>query len=200
MRILCILLLCGVAEAHPVSECKQQPPIRAQDKAFLDAHNKRRQTFHEDYGVSYVPLKWSLGLKRQSARWARHLVKKVCSGQGSIYHDPNNNFGENIASNKGSGSWGKKPLPENILTRFVENEVDTENNGHLTQVLWRPTKYVGCAIAAATAPDKPNVKCHVTVCRYAKPGNCNMGRFPDWESATYQDDSPCRPECPPEGC
>ena len=42
--------------------------------------------------------------------------------------------------------------------------------------------------------------------RYAKPGNCSMGRFRtvqgkvDWETAMMQDDSPCEPACPPEGC
>ena len=42
-------------------------------------------------------------------------------------------------------------------------------------------------------------------CRYAKPGNCAMSKFKingkvDWETAMMQDDSPCEPSCPPEGC
>lgn len=174
-------------------------PIKPIDQAFLDAHNKRRKQFHEDYGVSYVPLKYSIGLKRESAKWARYLVKRVCANEGGIYHDPDNEFGENIASNRGSGSWAKRPSPDSILHRFVEREVGKRDNGHLTQVLWRPTKYVGCAIASTVSRDK-RTKCHVTVCRYAKPGNCNMANYPDWQSATFRDDSRCRPECPPEGC
>jgi len=192
-KFIAIFLLMGCLPVH-AHYCQDVSEI---DKQFLEAHNKRRKQFHEDYGVSFVPLKHSPGLKQQSRRWARKLVNRVCSGEGNIYHDPNNRYGENIASNQGTGSWAKRPTPDSILYRFVERELDQQDKGHLTQVLWRPTKYVGCAMVSKTVGQK---SCHVTVCRYAKPGNCNMGKYPDWEAVTYQDDSACGPECPPEGC
>ena len=47
--------------------------------------------------------------------------------------------------------------------------------------------------------------CRTIVCRYAKPGNCSMGKYKnpktnvvDWETPMMLDDSPCGPECPPE--
>ena len=47
--------------------------------------------------------------------------------------------------------------------------------------------------------------CRTIVCRYAKPGNCSMGKYKDpktnivdWETPMMLDDSPCGPFCPPE--
>ena len=83
--------------------------------------------------------------------------------------DKNNVHGENLAANYGSGSWAAVRSADTILSRWVEDEADDPYpaNGHLTQVLWRPSKYVGCA--EASAPDGGGL-CHVQVCRYARPG------------------------------
>jgi hypothetical protein len=56
-----------------------------------------------------------------------------------MFHDPQRIYGENAAGNSGSGGWGTLRSPDQILTRFVEYELDDPwpHNGHLTQVLWR---------------------------------------------------------------
>ena len=146
--------------------------------------------------------------------------------------DPDAKFGENLAGNSGSGSWGQVRSTEAVLTRFVENEVEKEypNNGHLTQVstyakffvvssfspiphsphclhlsqvLWRATKYVGCA--ETSKPKEGGGMCHVQVCRYTRSGNCNMNKYMNnkkdwWMVPMMMEDSPCGPACPPEGC
>ncbi|KAL7529567.1 hypothetical protein ACHAXR_006401, partial [Thalassiosira sp. AJA248-18] len=172
------------------------------DKEWLESHNTRRKEWHERYGKTYVPLKWSNGIQEESKIWADHLLS-IC-GEG-LYHDPDAKYGENLAGNHGSGSWGEVRSTDAILTRFVENEVDDEypKNGHLTQVLWRPTKYVGCA--EASKPMDGGRMCHVQVCRYGRPGNCNMDKYKKdttdwWIEPVMLDDSPCGPECPPGGC
>jgi hypothetical protein len=78
-------------------------------------------------------------------------------------------YGENMASNLGSGSWGKSREPEDILIRWVEKEADVgwPKNAHLTQALWRATTHVGCDAASKSWKDG---MCHVQVCRYARPG------------------------------
>ena len=106
-----------------------------------------------------------------------------------------------------------RPSPCRILNRFVEREegLPWARNGHLTNALWRATRYVGCAEASKTYSVQVGTKtvmktCRAQVCRYAKPGNCSMGSFKDengvvdWETAMLNDDSPCKPICPPEGC
>lgn len=67
--------------------------------------------------------------------------------------------------------------PDDVLIRWVEREIDLNppKNLHLTQVLWRPTKYMGCADAMREYDD--GTRCHVQVCRYVRTGNCNFGKF-----------------------
>ena len=54
-------------------------------------------------------------------------------------------------------------------TGFVEDEANLSypDNGHLTQILWRATRYVGCADAVRPYDGG---RCHTQVCRYSKPG------------------------------
>lgn len=59
--------------------------------------------------------------------------------------------------------------------------------GHFTQVVWRATHYVGCGVASGSCG-------HIQVCRYIKPGNCNG------KDNFMRDETPCSPDCPPEGC
>ena len=151
-----------------------------------------------------MPLKWSNALKESSRGWANELLK-TC-GQ-SLYHDPNNNkYGENLAANSGTGSWGEMKSTEAILTRFVERESEWPwpRNAHFTAVLWRPSQYVGCYDAAK---DMGGGKmCRVQVCRYATAGNCDMNNFNDgsskwWMKGVMSDSSRCGAECPEgEGC
>ena len=161
--------------------------------SFSDIIQRR----HTDYGKTYVPLKWSNSLKVSSQVWAEELLK-TCGTR--LYHDSQNAYGENLASNFGTGSWAQVKSTEAILKRFVEDEKDWEwpRCAHLTQVLWRGSEYVGCA---EMAKDTENGgKCHVQVCRYARAGNCNMNSFNDHMEGVMRDSSNCGEECPPGGC
>lgn len=209
------------------------------DKAYLVAHNKRRMEWHAYYEKQYVPLKWSrgkftvtwhafanairwcllivrrsiwIGLKESSKEYADKLLEG-CRGDDPK-HDPYTIYGENLARNVGSGYWGQLYEPDDIVNRFVEREVGLPwaQNGHLTNALWRATRYVGCAESETSYPvTKANGHvvqhtCRIQVCRYAKPGNCSMGSYRnangvhDWKTPMLADDSPCGPDCPPEGC
>lgn len=48
-------------------------------------------------------------------------------------------------------------------------------NLHLTQALWRATRYLGCGDAVKNYDD--GSMCRVQVCRYVRTGNCNMGSY-----------------------
>ena len=173
------------------------------DKEWLESHNIRRKAWHEGNGKTYVPLKWSAALKAESKVWAEKLLDSCGKG---MYHDPDNIYGENVAGNSGSGSWGAMRSTEQILTRFVEMEVDDNwpHNGHLTQVLWRSSKYVGCA--EASKPYGESGTCHTQVCRYVRPGNCNMNKYKKsetddwWLEPMLLEETSCEPACPPDGC
>ncbi|KAL9180008.1 hypothetical protein ACHAXT_007978 [Thalassiosira profunda] len=161
--------------------------LSPRDIDWIDSHNKRRKEWHERYATAYIPLQWSSALEESSRQYAEVLIST-----GQFVHDPNNDYGENLGSNVGGGMLST----EDILARWVEGEADDPypQNGHLTQVLWRATEYVGCG--EASGGDR-----HVQVCRYARPGNCNMATYlPDWQTPTFLDTSPCGPFCPPDGC
>lgn len=156
------------------------------DQQWLTAHNTRRKKWHTRYGKSYVPLVWNNKLASDASMYARELLS-TCGGK--LVH-ANTPFGENMASNLGTGSWGEKRSPEEILVRWVDKETNTKEKAHLTQALWRSSKFVGCGTASKAHNDG---NCHVQVCRYARPGNCNMGAYNDWQTPTFEDDSPCTP-------
>ena len=61
-----------------------------------------------------------------------------------------------------------------------------------SEVLWRGTSFVGCAEHTKIL-NGSGKKCHIQVCRYAKPGNCNMGRYKNYKVPMLADDSPCGP-------
>lgn len=133
------------------------------DMQWLNSHNARRRKYHAKFNKKYMPLRWSRKLKRLSKKWAKHLASQ-CGSQG-IYHDPNNRYGENLASNWGTGSYAKRPSTNSVLTRLVEDEekLGYPKNGHYTQVLWRATALVGCAEHTKIFSDGSGKKCHIQV-------------------------------------
>lgn len=142
------------------------PSLTDRDEMWLHEHNKRRKYWHAYYNTSYISLQWSESLKAEAQIWADHLLDHCDEG---IYHDPDRIHGENAAANQGTGSWGTKREPEKILKRFVEYEVDWNwpDNGHLTQALWRASKYVGCAEShrERSLVGERKYNCHTQVCR-----------------------------------
>ena len=82
--------------------------------------------------------------------------------------------GENLAENygfiveNGKPSWGQLYPPDNIVGRWVEFEINRPypGNAHLTQALWRASKYLGCGEASKSLGN--NKMCRTQVCRYAR--------------------------------
>ncbi|KAL3779900.1 hypothetical protein ACHAW5_003630 [Stephanodiscus triporus] len=164
------------------------------DEKWLHAHNIRREEWHTRYGKTYVPLKWSNVLEAQATAYAQDMLS-TC---GDVPVLGKTEYGKNLARNTGTGRWGSFRKPEDILIRWVDREADFgwPGNAHLTQALWRATKYVGCGVASKSWNDG-NGMCHTQVCRYARPGNCNMAAYQS--NQMLKDDSPCLPACPPDG-
>lgn len=144
------------------------------------AHDYRRRDWHtRSYSgyysnKSYRHLKYSPQLKRNAQIYANKLLD-TCNDSG-IKHDATEE-GENLAKNKGSGVWGQLYPAEMVVKRFVDNEEfwPWNKNAHLTQAMWYSTRYMGCA---DSKKDLGNGKtCRMQVCRYAKAGNCLMGKY-----------------------
>jgi Cysteine-rich secretory protein family len=154
-------------------------PSGGSDNPWLTGHNSRRQRYHGQYGVSYVPLKWTNSLAASAQSYANTLART-----GRFVHSGQAGVGENLAWNSGRNA----PSADSVLTRWTENE-ESSFGGHFTQVLWRATKYVGCGQASSS-------RGHYQVCHYVTPGNCNGST----RSNMLASSSRCSPQCPSEGC
>ncbi len=144
----------------------KDPALSSRDNDYLEAHNERRKHWHEYYGKKYIPLKWSAELAASSKQYAEELLS-TCDDIG-IEHDPNTKYGENMAKNRGrADTWGQLYPADKIVARFIDREVKMAypENFHLTQALWRASRYMGCGEAV-----KPwhGGLCRMQVCRYSK--------------------------------
>ncbi len=132
---------------------------------ILRTHNEERLR------LRLQPLKWNIHLEREAREWAQHL-----SRAGRLQHadqEGRNRTGENLWM----GTAGHWPV-ETMVGMFIDEKkhyrhaqfpnISKTGNwadvGHYTQVVWRETKEVGCAVVTARGND-------VLVCRYWPAGN-----------------------------
>ena len=171
--------------------------MNAREKEWLEAHNSRRQNYHRNAGKSYRPLRWSSTLSSDAQKYAETLLS-TCNTKG-ILHQKGVNDGENLAKNKGSGNWGSLYDADRIVGRWVEFEEKLEypHNAHLTQVIWYSTTYVGCGESKKSMGNSET--CRIQVCRYTRPGNCNV-KDGKWKLEAFKDVTGCGEQCPKEGC
>ncbi len=138
--------------------------------AFVSAHNRWRSR------VRVLPLKWSPTLARNAQKWADRLSNQNCA----MAHSPQRKHGENLFwASATTWSSGKTEIQKITETQVVDdwaseiNDYHYESNscavgkmcGHYTQLIWRSTEKVGCAMAMCRD------KSQVWVCRYNPPGN-----------------------------
>lgn len=135
------------------------------DARVLAAHNRERSSL----GVE--PLNWNPTLARSAQAWADRLA-----ADNAFEHAP-----ENVADPQGENLWAGTKRHFSIERmvdgwvrekqhfkpgRFPDNSTTgrVEDIGHYTQLMWRQTRQVGCAMATGARED-------VLVCRYAEAGN-----------------------------
>lgn len=134
-------------------------------RRVLATHN------HERTQLGVPPLRWNHSLEASAAEWAEYLAST-----GRFEHapeNPNAPQGENLwAGARGrftpeamTAAWIREkqhfqpgPFPHNSKTGRVEDV------GHYTQLVWRSTRAVGCAMASSQQED-------ILVCRYSDAGN-----------------------------
>jgi pathogenesis-related protein 1 len=164
--------------------CCLVPALSAQalyvdSDGVVTAHNRWRKT------VGAPPLTYSAELAASAQKWATHLQR---SNQCKMQHSkPDGQYGENLYwASAIEWSDGKRELQQVTPQKVVDswgsehNDYDYKNNscangkmcGHYTQVIWKTTTTVGCAIAVCEDSLE-----QVWVCQYQPPGNW-VGRKP----------------------
>ena len=152
----------AVASLPERAEAQRANPFA---ERLLDAHNAERRQ------MNVPPLKWSPKLAREAQQWAKYLA-----GQGRMIHADRNQRGH-AGENLWRGSAGDYSA-EFMVGAFAAEKRHFTNGtfpdvsrtgqwrdvGHYTQVIWRGTEEVGCAIARGQRDD-------FLVCRYWPAGN-----------------------------
>ncbi len=163
VKLLCpvavILSLCGmVASAQDV-------PVAGDAELILQTHNAERVR-------AGVPvLIWNTQLAGEAGQWANQIAR-----DGVMRHASASQRGD-AGENLWMGTAGYFS-PDRMVSAFISEKrhyrhgsfphVSSTGNwqdvGHYTQIVWRDTQQIGCAVARAAQRD-------VLVCRYWPAGN-----------------------------
>jgi pathogenesis-related protein 1 len=138
--VLAVLCVASFANAQPTSGYRSALDQRSMSQAMLDAHNAVRAR------VGVPPLIWSDRLATVAQDWANYLI-----ATNAFSHRPNDQFGENPYMITGATA-----SPANVVGMWADEarEFDIRSNtcsgmcGHYTQIVWRETRAVGCAVVA----------------------------------------------------
>ncbi len=163
-RLLLACCLIPVLPAHAVDFDEDE---------MVAAHNRWRKA------VGAPPLTYSKELAAAAQAWADHLKQ---ANQCRMQHSkPNGKYGENLFWGSAlEWSDGKREVqqvsPETVVNDWASERANydhTRNScakgricGHYTQVVWRASTTVGCAVAVCEDSSE-----QVWVCQYQPPGN-----------------------------
>jgi hypothetical protein len=176
-----LLAACGSprppwADGRMVTE-ERQAGGEAQDLSRLEArllavHNRERRA------AGAAPLVWDSGLAAAAASWGPALERL-----GKLAHSPRTarpGQGENLWMGTSdayeleemAGSWaGEKGLFRPGSFPNVSRSGNWSDVGHYTQMIWKGTTRLGCAV-------RKSRKWDFLICRYSPPGNVVGQRVP----------------------
>jgi hypothetical protein len=152
------IVLANPALAHAAT-------LSAGAQAILKVHNRERAV------VGTPPLQWDRKLADHAADWAEHLVRS-----GKLEHSANNarpGEGENLLMGTQGGytptemveNWaGEKRYFKYGAFPNITKSGNWQVVGHYSQMIWRNTTKIGCALAKTGKWD-------ILVCRYSPAGN-----------------------------
>ena len=168
------LVLSASAQARPVvsgeAAAYAQPPASDAERV-LAIHNSERAR------LGLPPLRWNPVLARDAGQWARELaVRGVAQHSAAASRS---GHGENLWMGT-AGTWNTQDMLEMFLDErryfraaafpYVSLTGDWTDVGHYSQIVWRDTREIGCAVDTGKGMD-------VLVCRYFPAGNV-MGQSP----------------------
>jgi pathogenesis-related protein 1 len=164
---------CGGKGDDSSSDAGATVPSKADE--FLSAHNRYRTevTQPSSYTGSWTPiaaLSWSSALEASAQSWAEHLRDTAsCAPDYDKTLVASTEQGENIYRSFGAGFSATSVVDvfgsERSQYVYSSSYTYDKSTAHYTQIVWRNTKELGCAIAEC-----PGLVV-VWVCRYSPAGN-----------------------------
>ena len=141
------------------------PRLAATEQQLLDAHNRERAK------VGVAPLRWDPGLAASAASYGPRLASL-----GRLVHSPRStrpgqreNLAMDISGRATPSALVQMWIDEKRFLRagtfpHVSATGRWEDVAHYTQMVWRGTTHVGCAI-------HDDGRWNYLICRYSPPGN-----------------------------
>ena len=179
---LALLLVPACSDRPPWADgrvVREERPAGAPPETLVDLRVRLLAVHNRARGeVRAPPLDWDNRLADAAAVYARRLA-----GRGNLVHSPAESRpgqGENLwmgtrgafSLEEMSGSWAdEKSLFRPGIFPGVSSTGKWSDVAHYTQMIWRGTASVGCAVHRGAAAD-------VLVCRYSPPGNVVGQRVP----------------------
>ncbi|SNS78027.1 Cysteine-rich secretory protein family protein [Sphingomonas laterariae] len=165
-RLTRTLALVALAAASPLLQGAIDQTANS-DQRLLASHNRERAM------LGIPPLAWNEGLARDAAAWGRHLTRV-----GYLVHYPDNpNDPDPQGENLWAGTRGYYSIEDMVGLWIAEKKnyragvfpANSRTNrlddvAHYTQVMWRSSTDVGCAVVRGRQDD-------FLVCRYSEGGN-----------------------------
>lgn len=156
----------ALAASTPFLGASLDRGARIEDR-LLAAHNRERAA------VGVPPLDWDTGLAADAANWAQALADTDSFEHSRADPSDPDVQGENLWAGT-RGAWAPEEMVGLWISEkrdyragvfpAVSRSGDLERVGHYTQVIWRATRKVGCAVARGRKED-------ILVCRYSSGGN-----------------------------
>lgn len=135
--------------------------LPANAQALIDAHNRVRAQH------CAPPLRWSPQLAQFAQKWANSLRDDGCK-----FGHSGGRYGENLAAGT-AGTLDAQSVTDmwyrEIAKYSFGSGAFSMETGHFTQVVWRGSTQLGCAVATCRNMD-------IWVCEYDPPGNV-QGEF-----------------------
>ncbi|PFH52217.1 hypothetical protein AMATHDRAFT_57585 [Amanita thiersii Skay4041] len=146
--------LCNLSAAATVANVT---PRDAWMDQVVQGHNTQRAL----YGAP--ALTWNANLYQGTQDWANQCRFQHSGG----------NYGENLAVGTGDFTFdsGLKLWMDEAAKYDYNHPGFSPETGHFTQVVWKSTTSVACAIADCPAGTIFDQESHYLVCRYDPPGN-----------------------------
>ena len=177
IRSLAVMAIATVLAAQPAAAQVTVTPVETVGPRLLAAHNVERNR------LGLKPLVWSAKLSEHARKWAQTLAVSEMFEHAPVGADGGE--GENLWT----GSRDDY-TPEEMIGFFIDEsklfkrrkfpDVSTtgrwEDVGHYTQIVWKDTREVGCAIASSRQSD-------YLVCRYWPAGNVIGQQVYDYKAA-----------------
>jgi pathogenesis-related protein 1 len=156
----------------PISDLAASPSDLAGSNEWVTAHNQVRATAMPTPSPALPALSWNTSAATVAGNWAAQCQYMHNAGRG--------NLGENIAAATGGSNtptsitqlWASEAANYNYAANTC---AAGKTCGHYTQVVWRTTTSLGCAMQTCTI-NCPFTSCvggmwTFWVCDYAPPGN-----------------------------